>query len=456
MGKAMAAQIGLGRQAVVKTEEIKGAVFEREDLGDVNALAESIKQGQLQEIVVRPLDDGYQIIAGYRRYVAAKKAGIKELRAFVVEVDEVNAAFLSLKSDIDNKTLTDYEIALRLKALKEKGLKPAEIARRLNKSKAWVSQYLSILDQPKEVQEAVKQGKMGIKHVRELKKLSEQEKVEIAKRMSDDEKITADQIREIKEKARERKEKEKEIEELRKKVEHYQNKLKEVEEAKQRVKEISKEIESLEKKIAEIDKKAAEITVEHNGTKVDMQEIISTVNFLETDYAQKQSMLAQLREQKRQALEEFEQINVTDAQIMEARAEYKRWSEEVEKLEKKLKQARQKRDSAYEKLTTLERQKRERERKKNEIESLTGSIKNIEKDIAIIERRYAYALMNFDEIKKLAENAKELLEERRKVKEKLENLRAEKGRLQGLISNEVTFKTKLEENRKKLEELKKN
>ena len=161
--------------------------FEREPL---EALADSIATyGVLQPIIVRENADfgTYEIIAGERRWRAAKMAGLTEIPAVIFDGDDLRAAQVALIENIQREDLNPVEEALGYGALIEKfNLTQEQVAKQVGKSRVAVTNMLRLLDLPDEVLEMLKAGEITAGHAKALLGLDDDEKtVELAKRVVD-------------------------------------------------------------------------------------------------------------------------------------------------------------------------------------------------------------------------------------------------------------------------------
>src|SRR5207248_289762 len=110
-------------------------------------LAESIRrQGLLQPVVVRPRSGGYELIAGERRWRAAKDAGIATVPALVREADDRDSLLLALVENVAREQLSAVEEARAYAALVDEfGLALGEVAEQVGRSKSSVSNRLRLL-----------------------------------------------------------------------------------------------------------------------------------------------------------------------------------------------------------------------------------------------------------------------------------------------------------------------
>ncbi len=143
-------------------------VFDEEALSE---LAESIREyGVIQPVTVRMLDSGYyQLIAGERRWRAARLAGLTEIPARVIEADDKLTTELALVENLQREDLNPVEEAQGYRTLMEEyGLTQDEAAQRVGKSRPAVANALRLLSLAPEVLQFVEQGLLSAGHARAL------------------------------------------------------------------------------------------------------------------------------------------------------------------------------------------------------------------------------------------------------------------------------------------------
>lgn len=149
----------------------------------MQALADSITEhGILQPLAVRAMDGGYyQIIAGERRWRAARLAGLKEVPVVVVEADDKTVMELALIENLQRQDLNPMEEAEGYRVLTEQyGLTQEEAAARVGKSRPAVANALRLLVLPQEVRDLVEQGELSAGHARAVLSLPTQAKQKAA------------------------------------------------------------------------------------------------------------------------------------------------------------------------------------------------------------------------------------------------------------------------------------
>lgn len=156
----------------------------RMDPGALAELAESIKrQGVMQPILARPLEAGrYEIVAGERRWRAARMAGLASVPALVREVPDRHALAIALIENLQREDLNPLEEAAGVKRLIEEfGMTHQEAAEALGRSRAAVSNALRLLELAPPVQELVREGKLDMGHARALLALPVLRQIELAR-----------------------------------------------------------------------------------------------------------------------------------------------------------------------------------------------------------------------------------------------------------------------------------
>jgi ParB family chromosome partitioning protein len=146
-------------------------------------LAESIKaQGVMQPVLVRPVSpEGYEIIAGERRWRAAQIAGLSEVPALIREVPDEAALAMSLIENIQRENLNPLEEAMGIQRLiKEFGMTHQAASQALGSSRSAVSNLLRLLNLPPPVQELLMRGKIDMGHGRALLALPAAKQIQTA------------------------------------------------------------------------------------------------------------------------------------------------------------------------------------------------------------------------------------------------------------------------------------
>jgi len=156
------------------------------DTSEIAQLADSLNShGLLQPIVVRRYHGRYQLIAGERRFRAAKLAGWDKVPSRVVEADDRQLAELAIVENLQRKDLNPLEKAHCFRRyLEEYGVTQEELASRLSLDRSTISNFIRLLDLPDPVQQALRDGRITQGHARALLSLdSEEEQIALCQQI---------------------------------------------------------------------------------------------------------------------------------------------------------------------------------------------------------------------------------------------------------------------------------
>ena len=131
-------------------------------------LVDSIREkGILQPLIVRRKSDGFELIAGERRWRAAQKAGMKEVPIIIKDVSESEMVELSLIENIQREDLNPIEEAEAFKGLMEQfHLTQEEISKKVGKDRATIANTIRLLKLPPEIKQSLTDGKITMGHAR--------------------------------------------------------------------------------------------------------------------------------------------------------------------------------------------------------------------------------------------------------------------------------------------------
>ena len=176
-------------------------------------LSESIKQyGVLQPLLVQKKDNYYEIIAGERRWRAAKLAGVKEIPVVIKDYSDQEVMEIALIENIQREDLNPIEEAQAYQRLiKDYRLKQDEVAEKVSKSRAAITNSLRLLKLDKRVQEMVMEGKLSNGHARTIISIEDGDKQYAIAQKIFDEKLS---VREVEKLMREQDKKGKQPKEL--------------------------------------------------------------------------------------------------------------------------------------------------------------------------------------------------------------------------------------------------
>ena len=163
----------VGKEVMVKINLVQPNIMQpRKNFDDekINELADSIaKYGVLQPIIVRREGSLYKIIAGERRWRAAKEAGLTMVPVQIKEYDERTAKEVALIENVQRENLNAVEEALAYQSLiNEYGLTQEEVAKRVSKNRSTIANSMRILKLNQDILDYIKTGKLTEGHARAL------------------------------------------------------------------------------------------------------------------------------------------------------------------------------------------------------------------------------------------------------------------------------------------------
>ncbi|MBR1376508.1 MAG: ParB/RepB/Spo0J family partition protein [Bacilli bacterium] len=136
-------------------------------------LSESIKaHGVFQPIIVRPIGDKYEIIAGERRYKASVLANKETIPAIIMNLNDKDSIEIALIENVQRSNLTPIEEAISYKKILDMGyIKQEDLAHKLGKTQSTIANKIRLLNLDEDVQEALLEGKISERHARSLLRL---------------------------------------------------------------------------------------------------------------------------------------------------------------------------------------------------------------------------------------------------------------------------------------------
>jgi len=198
LGRGLDALLGKDEEAsggetlkTVKLEELQPGKYQprtRMDQASLEELARSLKaQGVMQPILARTLGKGrYEIIAGERRWRAAKIAGLREIPVVIREVPDSAALAMALIENIQRENLNPLEEATGIhRLINEFKMTHQEAAEAVGRSRAATSNLLRLLNLPQSVQALLYDGNIDMGHARALLALEGRRQEELAKRVAE-------------------------------------------------------------------------------------------------------------------------------------------------------------------------------------------------------------------------------------------------------------------------------
>jgi ParB family chromosome partitioning protein len=158
------------------------------DENKISDLAESIKlHGLIQPIIVRPVDDGYEIVAGERRWRAARKAGLNAIPCIVRNLTDRENMLFAIIENMQREDLNPIEEAMAFSAMMtEYALSQDEVSKSVGKSRPYITNSLRLLKLPLEIRNMVSEGHLSGGHARAIAGVQNEERqIELARLAAD-------------------------------------------------------------------------------------------------------------------------------------------------------------------------------------------------------------------------------------------------------------------------------
>ncbi|WP_142313415.1 ParB/RepB/Spo0J family partition protein [Bacillus pseudomycoides] len=165
----------------------------------IQELAASIKEhGILQPLIVRESIKGYEIVAGERRYRAAKEACLEKVPAVVRELNEQQMMEFALLENLQREDLNPMEEALAYQMLMDElNVTQEQLAKRLGKSRPYIANYVRLLTLPLFVQEMIANGSLSMAHGRTLLTIKDEEQLKSLLKRIEKEGLNVRQLEQI-------------------------------------------------------------------------------------------------------------------------------------------------------------------------------------------------------------------------------------------------------------------
>jgi ParB family chromosome partitioning protein len=165
----------------------------------LNELAASIQEsGVFQPIIVRRSVNGYELIAGERRFRASKLAGKETIPAIIRQFDEPAMMEIAVLENLQREDLTPLEEAQAYETLLKKlDLTQAEVSERLGKSRPYIANYLRLLGLPNDVKQLLQAGKLSMGQARTLLGLKKKSQISALAKRTLKENLTVRQLEQL-------------------------------------------------------------------------------------------------------------------------------------------------------------------------------------------------------------------------------------------------------------------
>lgn len=393
-------------------------------------LVSSVKRsGVVEPVIVRRWNGGYQLLAGYLRYLACKRAGLERIPAIIhYRLDDVEATDILLVENIHRQDMSDMDVATVLRKYMDfRGFSQREVARRIGVSEAYVSHYMSLLKDTETIRRAVRYGVITEKQARYLRRLPTEGLQAEAVRLVRGKTVRQTALivrRMLKENAKAVAEAE---------ISLYRAKLKEIEDA--------------EREKAELERRIEEIKTELEGLKGadDKQGSMVKVTVLQERYFPALESLSKLRA-KREGLKELISMCNLDFLIKERNEGFYRL-EKLERTEKELKKelavVRRNITRLRKEINGFEREIQHAMRVRHELSKVGRDLKEAQRTVRELESLFKEALRNFNWHRERAEAYKQVVTKREELFKEISEIKVRTESLEGKIANKPLIERRI-------------
>ncbi len=166
----------------VKLSDLRSNPYQPRKIFDqdaLNELAQSIKEhGVFQPIIIKPSIKGYEIVAGERRVKASLQAGLEEIPAIVREFNDTEMMEIALLENLQRENLTCIEEAEAYEKIRTSlNLTQEELAKRIGKSRSYITNAIGLLKLPEETKKLINDNKISMGHAKILSKLQDENQI---------------------------------------------------------------------------------------------------------------------------------------------------------------------------------------------------------------------------------------------------------------------------------------
>ena len=166
----------------VKLSELRSNPYQPRKIFDQSALDElsqSIKEhGVFQPIIIKPSIKGYEIVAGERRVKASIQAGLEEIPAIIREFNDDEMMEIALLENLQRENLTCIEEAEAYQKIRiSLNLTQEELAKRIGKSRSYITNAIGLLNLPEETKKLINENKVSMGHAKILSKLENKDQI---------------------------------------------------------------------------------------------------------------------------------------------------------------------------------------------------------------------------------------------------------------------------------------
>jgi len=433
-------------EANLPLEAIKGFIYTRQQIDEakLGETIENIKaKGVIEPIIVRKADQGFQLIAGYLRFVASQKAELSTIPAIVYEkLDDLDATDILMIENIHRQELSDLDEANILNIYVKQGFQQKDIAERLTVSPSYVSLKLKLLEDKEPLREAISKGSVTEPQARMLRVLPNTKALkEVIPKI---EGKTVKETREIVTEAQRKYVKDS----LKEQIKEYEEKLK-------AIAQFEKDRDNLQNQIDKLEGELKALKTDDKEINRNIQKIME----LEKKYfpaldeiTRLQSQINDLRKTRPEKLDEF--VTSLEKERKDAYDKQAKLKSQIDDLNEKLKELRNEHKKLQEQASVLTQQITKLKAEDKQYNEASERVKNLKELVANYEKSHKSAIDNFEQLKaKVESEDKEILAKRTEIANNIALLSKQKQALNGKIANKKNYQEAIEVLDKKLKSL---
>jgi len=427
-------------------DQIKGFVYQRQQIDEakLGETIENIKaKGVIEPIIVRKADQGFQLIAGYLRFLASQKAELSTIPAIVYEkLDDLDATDILMIENIHRQELSDLDEANILNIYVKQGFQQKDIAERLTVSPSYVSLKLKLLEDKQPLREAISKGTVTEQQARMLRVLPN------AKALTEViPKIEGKTVKETKDIVSEAQKKYVK-DSLKEQIKEYEEKLK-------AIAQFEKERDNLQNQIDKLEGELKALKTEDKEINRNIQKIMELEKkyFPALDEITKlQAQINDLRKTRPEKVDDF--VTTLEKERKDAYDKQAKLKSQIDDLNEKLKELRNEHKKLQEQASALTQQISKLKAEDKQYNEASERVKNLKELVANYEKSHKSAIDNFEQVKaKVEAEDKEILAKRTEIANNIALLSKQKQALNGKIANKKNYKEAIEVLEKKLKSL---
>jgi len=426
--------------------EVKGFIYQRQQINEekLSETIENIKaKGVIEPIIVRKSKDGYELVAGYLRFISAQKAQFNTIPAIVYDdLGDLEATDILMIENLHRQELSDLDEANILNRYVAQGFQQKEIAERLTVSPSYVSLKLKLLEDKEPLREAISKGSVSEQQARMLRVLPNAKalkevipKVEGKTVKETREIVTEAQAKYVKDSIKEQ--------------------LKEYEEKIKAIADFEKERDKLQNDIDKLEGELKALKTENKEINRNIKNIMELEQRYFPALEEITRLTAQLGDLRKIRPKDVEQFtNSLEKERKEVYEQQAKLKAQIDDLNEKLQALRKDHKKLGEQASALTQQITKLKAEDKQFTEGNQKIESLKDLVAKYDKSHKSAISDFENLKaKVEAEDKDILAKRTEIAEKIALLSKQKQALNGKIANKKNYQEALEVLKKKLQSL---